>query len=117
MSAFVLAWPPIPHPPSGDSVKSTHPIHLHLDAFQVLDRQPATIDRPADGITTRDTTATVRIGHAPEDSISHELDDNELGLKDTVRVNPNEVVDIVVRLSSAGGTCTTAISSSTKTTT
>ena len=28
---------------------------------------------------------------------AHALDDNELGLKDTVRVNPNEVVDIVVR--------------------
>jgi len=39
----------------------------------------------------------VRIGHAPDDVISHRLDDNELGLKDTVRVNPNEVVDIVVR--------------------
>jgi spore coat protein A len=75
----------------------THPIHLHLDAFQVLDRHPATIDQPADGITTGGTSATVRLGHPPDDGISHELDDNELGLKDTVRVNPNEVVDIVVR--------------------
>ena len=38
----------------------------------------------------------MRLGQAPEDGISHELDANELGLKDTVRVNPNEVVDIVV---------------------
>jgi FtsP/CotA-like multicopper oxidase with cupredoxin domain len=68
-----------------------------VDAFQVFDRHPATIDQPEDGITTRDTSATVRLGHAPDDGISHELDDNELGLKDTVRVNPNEVVDIVVR--------------------
>jgi FtsP/CotA-like multicopper oxidase with cupredoxin domain len=75
----------------------THPIHLHLDPFQVLDRHSATVDQPADGITTRGTSATVRLGHAPDDGISHELDDNELGLKDTVRVNPNEVVDIVVR--------------------
>jgi len=75
----------------------THPIHLHLDPFQVLDRHPATIDQPEDGITTRGTSAKVRLGHAPEDGISHKLDDNELGLKDTVRVNPNEVVDIVVR--------------------
>jgi o-aminophenol oxidase len=75
----------------------THPIHLHLDAFQVLERHPATIDQPGNGITTRGTSATVRLGHAPDDGISHELDDNELGLKDTVRVNPNEVVDIVVR--------------------
>jgi o-aminophenol oxidase len=75
----------------------THPIHLHLDAFRVLARHPATVEQPADGITTRGTSATVRIGEAPEDGIPHKLDDNELGLKDTVRVNPNEVVDIVVR--------------------
>jgi len=31
------------------------------------------------------------------------LDDNELGLKDTVRVNPNEVVDIAVRFESYAG--------------
>jgi FtsP/CotA-like multicopper oxidase with cupredoxin domain len=75
----------------------THPIHVHLDAFQVLDRHPATVDQPEDGIKTGATSATVQLGHAPEDGISHKLDDNELGLKDTVRVNPNEVVDIVVR--------------------
>jgi FtsP/CotA-like multicopper oxidase with cupredoxin domain len=74
----------------------THPIHLHLDAFQVLDRHPTVVEQPDGGITTLGTSATVRIGHEPDDGI-HRLDDNELGLKDTVRVNPNEVVDIVVR--------------------
>jgi FtsP/CotA-like multicopper oxidase with cupredoxin domain len=74
----------------------THPIHVHLDAFQVLDRHPATVEQPADGITTLGTSATVRIGQDREDGI-HGLDDNERGLKDTVRVNPNEVVDILVR--------------------
>jgi hypothetical protein len=34
---------------------------------------------------------------ACDDGIPHALDDNERGRKDTVRVNPNEVVDIVVR--------------------
>jgi spore coat protein A len=68
----------------------THPIHLHLDAFQVLDRLPATVD--ASG-----TSFTVHIGSAPDDGIPHALDDNERGLKDTVRVNANEVVDIAVR--------------------
>jgi FtsP/CotA-like multicopper oxidase with cupredoxin domain len=76
--------------------EDTHPIHVHLDAFQVLDRHPAAVDQPDDGITTLGTSATVRIGHGPDDAI-HRLDDNELGLKDTVRINPNEVVDIVVR--------------------
>jgi FtsP/CotA-like multicopper oxidase with cupredoxin domain len=75
----------------------THPIHVHLDAFQVLDRHPATVEQPDDGITAVGTSATVRIGHDPGDGIPHRLDDNERGLKDTVRVNPNEVVDIVVR--------------------
>jgi len=75
----------------------THPIHLHLDPFQVLERHPTTVEQPEEGITTVGTSATVRIGKAPDDGIPHRLDDNERGLKDTVRVNPNEVVDIVVR--------------------
>ena len=77
--------------------EDTHPIHVHLDAFQVLDRHPATVQVPSGGITTTGTGATVRIGQAPDDGIPHALDANELGLKDTVRVNANEVVDIVVR--------------------
>ena len=75
----------------------THPIHVHLDSFQVLDRHPATVEQPDNGITAVGTTATVRIGHDLDDGIPHRLDDNERGLKDTVRVNPKEVVDIVVR--------------------
>jgi FtsP/CotA-like multicopper oxidase with cupredoxin domain len=75
----------------------THPIHVHLDAFQVLDRHPAAVEQRDDGITTVGTSATVRMGNVLGDGISHKLDDNERGLKDTVRVNPNEVVDIVVR--------------------
>jgi FtsP/CotA-like multicopper oxidase with cupredoxin domain len=75
----------------------THPIHVHLTAFQVLDRQPARVEIPDDGITASGTSATVRIGAMVDDGISHALDDNERGLKDTVRVNPNEVVDIAVR--------------------
>jgi len=75
----------------------THPIHVHLDSFQVLDRHPATVEQPDNGLTSVGTSATVRIGHDPDDGIPHRLDDNEHGLKDTVRVNPNEVVDIVVR--------------------
>jgi FtsP/CotA-like multicopper oxidase with cupredoxin domain len=75
----------------------THPIHVHLTAFQVLDRRPAGVEIPDDGITAGGTSATVNIGEVVDDGISHALDDNERGLKDTVRVNPNEVVDIAVR--------------------
>jgi FtsP/CotA-like multicopper oxidase with cupredoxin domain len=81
----------------------THPIHVHLDAFQVLDRVAAIIDRPDGEITPAATRATVTIGESPDDGVPHALDDNELGLKDTVRVNPNEVVDIAVRFESFAG--------------
>jgi FtsP/CotA-like multicopper oxidase with cupredoxin domain len=81
----------------------THPIHVHLNAFQVLDRRPATIEVPDGAITANATRATVTIGTAPDDGIAHRLDDNELGLKDTVRVNPNEVVDIAVRFETFAG--------------
>ncbi len=77
--------------------EDTHPIHVHLDAFQVLDRFPAAVQVPAGGITTTGTSATVHVGVRLDDGTPHALDDNERGLKDTVRVNPNEVVDIVVR--------------------
>jgi spore coat protein A len=81
----------------------THPIHVHLDAFQVLDRLAATVDIPAGGITVDATGASVTIGKAPDDGIAHAVDENELGLKDTVRVNPNEVVDIAVRFEAFAG--------------
>jgi FtsP/CotA-like multicopper oxidase with cupredoxin domain len=76
--------------------EDTHPIHVHLDAFQVLRRHPARVDVADGGIATTTTSAMVHIGQHPDDDIPHVLDDNELGLKDTVRVNANEVVDIVV---------------------
>jgi spore coat protein A len=81
----------------------THPIHVHLDAFQVIDRLAATMDIPAGAVTAATTGATVTIGTAPDDRVPHALDENELGLKDTVRVNPNEVVDIAVRFETFAG--------------
>src|SRR5882672_2320810 len=81
----------------------THPIHVHLDAFQIINRQPAAVDVPEGGITDTGTSATVRIGQKVDDGIPHALDANELGLKDTVRVNANEVVDILVRFETFAG--------------
>jgi FtsP/CotA-like multicopper oxidase with cupredoxin domain len=83
--------------------EDTHPIHVHLDAFQVLDRQPAVVEIADTAIAVEATRATVHIGEAPDDNIPHALDDNERGLKDTVRVNANEVVDIVVRFGTFAG--------------
>ena len=81
----------------------THPIHVHVESFQVLARQPALVEVPAGGITDGGTSARVRIGQKVDDGIPHALDANELGLKDTVRVNANEVVDILVRFDTFAG--------------
>jgi spore coat protein A len=81
----------------------THPIHVHLESFQVLGRQPAIVEIPDGGITDTGTSAEVRIGREVDDGIPHALDANELGLKDTVRVNANEVVDILVRFETFAG--------------
>jgi len=81
----------------------THPIHVHVEAFQILARQPASVEIPDGGITDTGTSATVRIGRDVGDGVPHALDANELGLKDTVRVNPKEVVDIVVRFDTFAG--------------
>jgi spore coat protein A len=83
--------------------EDTHPIHVHLDSFQVLGRHSAVVTLVEDGTTATGTSATVQIGQRIDDHIFHALDDNELGLKDTVRVNPSEVVDIVVRFESYAG--------------
>jgi spore coat protein A len=71
----------------------THPMHIHLNPFQVLARRPVTVSVPDGGITDTTTAATVRSERGREDRV----DANELGLKDTVRVNPNEIVELAVR--------------------
>jgi spore coat protein A len=35
--------------------------------------------------------------------LDHVIDDNERGLKDTIRVNPNEIVEIAVRFTKYSG--------------
>jgi spore coat protein A len=81
----------------------THPIHVHLDAFQIVNRQAAAVEVAEGGISDTTTIATVRIGQEVDDGINHALEANELGLKDTVRVNANEVVDILVRFETFAG--------------
>ena len=58
---------------------------------------------PDGGIDDRDTTATVRLGQDPDDELDHLLDANERGLNDTVRVNPNELVELAVRFETFSG--------------
>ena len=79
-------------------------MHIHLNPFQVLARYPVTVTVPDGGIARhRDTTATVRHGHDPDDQLDHALDANERGLKDTVRVNPNEIVELAMRFETHSG--------------
>jgi spore coat protein A len=81
----------------------THPIHLHLDPFQILARRPIRYQIPDGGIGERALAATVTLERDPDDQLDHVIDDNERGLKDTIRVNPNEIVEIAVRFNTYSG--------------
>jgi len=81
----------------------THPIHLHLDPFQILSRRPIRYVIPEEGIGDRELSAVVTLERDPEDELDHAIDDNEHGLKDTIRVNPNEIVEIAVRFTTYSG--------------
>ena len=81
----------------------THPIHLHLDPFQILSRRAIRYEIPQDGIDDFDLAASISLGRDPDDQLDHAIDDNERGLKDTIRVNPHEIVEIAVRFTSYAG--------------
>jgi FtsP/CotA-like multicopper oxidase with cupredoxin domain len=83
--------------------EDTHPIHLHLDPFQILSRRAIRHEVPADGIDDSDLAASVTLERDPDDDLDHAIDDNERGLKDTIRVNPNEIVEIAVRFTTFAG--------------
>ncbi|HWT27604.1 MAG TPA: multicopper oxidase, partial [Mobilitalea sp.] len=81
----------------------THPIHLHLVQFQVLDRQDFKLNEysaywthlngtpPLNHPTIEVPVEAYLIGNPIEP------DENEKGWKDTVRMNPNQVTRILVR--------------------
>jgi FtsP/CotA-like multicopper oxidase with cupredoxin domain len=81
----------------------THPIHLHLNPFQILSRRPIGYEIPEGAVAERELTATVTVGRDPHDELDHAIDLNEQGLKDTIRVNPNEIVEIAVRFTTYAG--------------
>ncbi|QUI24088.1 multicopper oxidase domain-containing protein [Vallitalea pronyensis] len=64
---------------------STHPIHIHLVRFLVLDRQPFDVDH------YQATGEIMTTGPA----VPPEL--NERGWKDTVRANPGELTRIIIK--------------------
>lgn len=63
----------------------THPIHLHLVHFQILDRQPFDVDY----YQTYHEIITTGPAVPPQP--------NEKGWKDTVRANPGEITRIIAR--------------------
>ena len=81
----------------------THPIHLHLDPFQILSRRAIRYEIRQDGIDDFDLAASITLGRDPDDELEHGIDDNERGLKDTIRVNPHEIVELAVRFTTYAG--------------
>src|SRR2546430_329443 len=81
----------------------THPIHLHLDPFQILFRRPIRYEIPEGGIQDFALTAAVVVERDPDDTLDHTIEDNERGLKDTIRVNPHEIVELAVRFTNHSG--------------
>jgi spore coat protein A len=63
----------------------THPIHLHLVHFQVMDRRLFDVNR------------YLQTGHVHPTGRATLPDLNERGWKDTVRVNPGEMLRIITR--------------------
>jgi spore coat protein A len=81
----------------------THPIHLHLDPFQIISRRPIRYEIPQGGIEDFNLAASVTFERDAHDELDHAIDDNERGLKDTIRVNPKETVEIAVRFTTYSG--------------
>jgi o-aminophenol oxidase len=81
----------------------THPIHVHLDPFQILSRRPIRYQIPDGAIEDFTIAAEVVLERDRDDALDHKIDDNERGLKDTIRVNPMEMVEIAVSFTNFSG--------------
>ena len=82
----------------------THPFHIHLVQFQALGRQQFNEDIPNGNGTTNSVGASIfnitLIQSIPDDTL---LDANEKGWKDTIRVNPNEIMSIAMTFDGYNG--------------
>ena len=70
----------------------THPIHFHLVNVQILNRQVFSYERVGRGKNRQFTPASVSFPAPPVPP-----DANELGWKETVRMNPGEVTRVMIR--------------------
>jgi FtsP/CotA-like multicopper oxidase with cupredoxin domain len=81
----------------------THPIHLHLVQFQLLNRQKVDVKKYTAAFTAANAVvpATTYVPVAPGLYLAKGKavppDPNEMGWKDTFRMNPGEVTRILVR--------------------
>lgn len=109
-----LPWsaPVTEHQPPGSTqlweivnlMAGTHPIHLHLIQFQIVNRQP--IDTAAYTAKWNELNGSLPLDHRPRTvpvrpyltgpAIS--ADKSERGWKDTARANPGEVLRLLVRI-------------------
>src|SRR5207245_7799835 len=58
----------------------THPIHIHLDPFQILSRRPIRYEITEGGIDDMVITDAVTLEHDPAYQLEHTLDDHTRGL-------------------------------------
>ncbi|WP_338749294.1 multicopper oxidase [Bacillus sp. FJAT-52991] len=70
-----------------NTTPDTHPIHVHLVQFQILERRPFNVQK------FLDTGEVIYTGEAVQPDL------NERGWKDTVRANPGEVTSIIAQFS------------------
>src|SRR5207253_9630825 len=82
---------------------NNHPVHLHRTAFTIISRRAIRYEIPQDGIDDFDLAASITLERDPDDQLDHAIDDNERGLKDTIRVNPHEIVELAVRFTTYAG--------------
>ncbi|MBP2328621.1 spore coat protein A [Kibdelosporangium banguiense] len=89
---------------SGSDVPDSHPMHIHVMAFQALSRNNYTVD--AFTVIKAGQERTVGLGTLPGRPIAFAspgtLDDNEQGWKDVIRVAAGELVSVAGQF--GGGT-------------
>ena len=90
----------------------THPIHLHLVQFQLLNRQKFQLNKymkvysalnPIIPVPANATYTPLPVGPYLQGA-PIPPDSNEMGWKDTFRANPGEVTRVIIRFASQNGT-------------
>ena len=96
----------------------THPIHVHLDPFQILSRRPIRYEIPEGGIADRDLAAAVTLERDPADSSTTRSTTTSAASRTRSASTPTRSSrSPSASPPTAAATCTTATSSSTRTAT